>query len=183
MRYQKWGKHDSKIVCYSQDKHKKYLVKDLNCDNAKQWASDIESAVVKDLFAFSLKQKQVSNIVTSTQSVVEILNKQYDDISKKIKRLYNLYSENSDDILLETIDDLKKQLVEIQKQIVQERERSMVSNKIEDVKKNLETLRETWDYMTKQEQKNIARSCIEKIVITDNNVEIFYKFMSFIEQE
>ena len=46
MRYQKWGKHDSKIVCYSTDKSKIHLVKNPDCDNVKQWASDIENAII-----------------------------------------------------------------------------------------------------------------------------------------
>lgn len=37
MRYQKWGKHGSKIVCYSQQSSKPYLVKDPNCDQDKIW--------------------------------------------------------------------------------------------------------------------------------------------------
>jgi len=30
--------------------------------------------------------------------------------------------------------------------------------------------------MTAQERKNLVRGCIEKIVITDDNVEVFYIF-------
>jgi len=176
MRYQKWGKTDCKIVCYSLDKNKPYLVKDPNCDNAKQWAADVEDAITKDLFSFSVKLTATKENKKSDLSVTEILNRQYDDISKKIKRLYNLYSEDSDDILLETINDHKKQLLDIQHQIEVEQERNAISNKIEKVKKSLETLKETWEYMTAQEKKNLVRSCIEKIVITDNNVEVFYKF-------
>ena len=33
MRYQKWGKDKLKIVCYSKDKSKTHLIKDVNCDN------------------------------------------------------------------------------------------------------------------------------------------------------
>jgi site-specific DNA recombinase len=182
MRYQKWGKHDCKIICYSKDKSKVHLIKDSNCDNAKQWATDIEDAIIKDLFAFSLKQKSLDNIKVSTQNIIEILDSQYEEISKKIKRLYHLYSENSDEILLEAIEDLKKQLASIQSQVLQERDRNSLSNKVDSLKKTLSTLKETWEYMTSKEQKNIVRSCIEKIVITDNHVEVFYKFISFLEQ-
>ncbi|MCL1832312.1 MAG: recombinase family protein [Oscillospiraceae bacterium] len=178
MRYQKWGKKsgDVKIICYSLDKNKPYLIKDPNCDNTKLWAADVEDAVIKDLFSFSVKLTSVEEKKSSDLSVTEILTRQYDDVSKKIKRLYNLYSEDSDDILLETINDLKKQLLDIQRQIEVEQERNAISDKIEKVKKSLSTLKETWEYMTAPEKKNLVRSCIEKIVITDNNVEVFYKF-------
>jgi site-specific DNA recombinase len=180
MRYQKWGKHDCKIVCYSQDKSKQYLVKDPKCNNERQWATDVESVVVNDLFSFSLKQRHVEAVVVS-QGVLETLDNQYNEISKKIKRLYNLYSESTDDILLEAIEDLRKQLKDIQKQIVKERERNAISGKIENIKKTLTTLKETWEYMTKQEQKNIIRSCVDKIIITNNNIDVHYKFANLAE--
>ena len=183
LRYQKWGKYDCKLVCYSQDKNKPHLIKDPNCDNARQWAADVESAVIQDLFNFSLKRNDVSGNKKSAASIIDILNKQYDEISKKIKRLYVIYSEGSDDILLETIDGLRKQLSNIQIQIKREQERGVISGKIEEVNKTLITLKESWEYMTGQEQKNIIRNCISKIVITDKQVEIFYKFAEFIKKD
>jgi len=177
LRYQKWSRNgDCKLVCYSQDKNKPHLIKDPNCKNTRQWATDVEDAVIKDLFSFSVRLTEVEERKSSDLSVTEILNRQYDEISKKIKRLYNLYSEDSDDILLETINDHKKQLLDIQRQLEVEQERNAVSDKIERVKKSLTTLKETWEYMTAQERKNLIRSCVEKIVITNDNVEVFYKF-------
>ncbi|MCL2637252.1 MAG: recombinase family protein [Oscillospiraceae bacterium] len=182
LRYQKWGKHDCKLVCYSQDKNKPHLHKDPNCDNGRQWAADIEGAIVHDLFTFSLKGKKAVNIKEATQSIIEILKKQYDEISKKIKRLYVIYSEGGDNILLETIEDLRKQLTDIQKQIELEQERNSISGQMQSLQKTLTTLKETWEYMTRHEQKNIVRSCISKIVITDNQVEVFYKFDDFMRE-
>jgi site-specific DNA recombinase len=182
LRYQKWGKYDCKLVCYSQDKNKPHLHKDPNCDNERQWAADIEGAVIQDLFNFSLKNKDVNNQKESSQNVIDILNSRYDEISKKIKRLYGIYSEGSDDILLETIEDLRKQLTDVQVQIKREQERSVISGKIKQVQKTLTTLKETWEYMTRQEQKNILRNCVSRIVITGSRVEIFYKFAEFVEK-
>ena len=183
MRYQKWGKNNEcKIVCYSTDKNKPHLVKDPNCDNPKLWASDVENVIINNLFSFSLEQKQISTINNENLSIVNILYKQYDELTKQLKRLYNLYAKDNDDLLLETIEDLKKQLSNIKKQIKTEQERNLISNKIDDVKKTLETLQETWEYMTAQEQKNIIRSCIDKVIITNNNVEVFYKFTKFPEK-
>lgn len=182
MRYQKWGKTEYKIICYSQDKHKKHLIKNPDCDNSKQWATDIESAVIDDLFAFSIRQKEMDNITISAPNIIQILYNQYEETTKKIKRLYKLYSDNSDEFLIETIEDLKKQLASIQAQINMELERNTISTKVEKVKKTLVTLKEAWEFMTIHEQRNIVRSCIDKIVITDNNVEVFYKFADFLEK-
>jgi len=176
MRYQKWGKHDCKIVCYSRDKSKSHLMKDADCHNKMQWARDVESIVIGDLFSFSLKQKRVDDVRATAQSVLEVLQSRYEDVAKKIKRLYNVYADGGDEILLDTIKDHQKQMAKIQAQITREEERNVIAGKIESVKKTLETLEETWEYMTKQEQKNIVRSCVEKIVITDDEIEVFYKF-------
>ncbi|MCL2854048.1 MAG: recombinase family protein [Defluviitaleaceae bacterium] len=176
MRYQKWGKHDCKIVCYSQDTSKPHLVKDPHCNNKRLWASDVESVIISDLFSFSIKQKQVDNVRAATQSVLEVLQGRYDEVAKKIKRLYNLYADNGDEILINTIKEQQKQLANMGAQITREQERNVIADKIESVKKTLETLEETWEYMTKHEQRNIVRSCVEKIVIDDENVEVFYKF-------
>lgn len=179
MRYQKWGKIDCKIICYSQDKSKTHLIKDINCDNGRLWATELEDIVLKDLFSFSLKPKELDSSAVKAPNVLEILSQQYGDIVKKIKRLYNLYAESSDELLLETINEHKKQLADMQKHIDRETQQSFITNKIADVRKTLTTLKESWSYMTPQEQRNIVRSCVEKIVITADNVDIFYKFADF----
>lgn len=184
MRYQKWGKYDCKIVCYSQDKYKKHLVKDPNCNNIKNWASEIEDIVIKDLFHFASRQKDFKDDdEISIETTLDFLNKQYDETNRRLKRLYNLYAQSEDDVLLETIDEYKKQLSDIHKQIMREEEKSILANKINSTKQILKTLKETWDYMTDKEKKNVIRSCIDKIVITDNNIDVFYKFADIINKE
>ena len=176
MRYQKWGKFDCKIVCYSQDRSKPHLVKDPNCDNGRLWASDVEDIVVKDLFSFALESDSKETPQETTQSVLEVLDGRYKEISTRIKRLYDLYAKSEDDLLLETIEDFQNQRLNIQHQITSERERNFLSEKRNVIAKTLETLSDAWEYMTPQERKNIVRSCVEKVVITDAKIEVFYQF-------
>ncbi|MDR1703364.1 MAG: recombinase family protein [Clostridiales bacterium] len=178
MRYQKWGKNDCKIVCYSRDKSKPHLVKDPDCGNARQWASEIEGAIINDLFAFSLKQGTPEEGMTQDLAAAYLHNR-YAETAKRMKRLYVLYSESADEILLETIEELKKELSDIQRQIAREAERSTLANKITQVKKTLTTLKESWEYMTPHERRNIAKSCVDKIIITDDKIEVFYKYVNF----
>ena len=178
MRYQKWGKRGCKIVCYSHDKNKPHLVKDPNCKNARHWASDVETIVFEDLFSFSLKQSEPDALSAekTAESVIEALRDKQAEVSKKLKRLYFLYAEDSGEALLEAIEDLRKQLNQIQKQIIAEQERGVIASKIVDAKQSLSSLRETWSFMTIIEQKNIIRSCVEKIVISGDDIEVFYRF-------
>jgi len=179
MRYQKWGKHDQKIVCYSQDKNKAHLIKDPNCDNLKTWASELEDVVISDLFAFSFKHNKNKKDVSPKESVLEVLHRQYDEIAKKIKRLYHLYSESEDDLLLETIDENRKKLGDMQKQIDLEQDRNLQTNRIIQIQNQLSSLKEAWQHMSQKEKKNIIKTCIDKIIITDTNIGIFYKFKEY----
>jgi len=177
MRYQKWGKHGVKIVCYSSHKSKPYLVKDANCDNIKHWAQDIENKLIYNLFKFSYKQNNV--VIEENPNIIETLEKQYKDKTSALKRLYNLYASSQDDILLDTINEAKKALSDIEKQIGIEREVELLSKKNATLKNKFKTISESWSYMTKAEQKAILQSCIEKITVNRDNLEIKYKFDSF----
>ena len=178
MRYQKWGKRDCKIVCYSRDHSKPHLVRDPDCDNSRLWASDLEDIVLKDIFSFALKSDAKQSRQETVQSILEVLEGRHREISIRIKRLYDLYAKNEDDLLLDAITDMQKQRVEIQAQMTSEHERSAISKRHDSIKKTLETLSEAWSYMTPRERKNAVRSCVDRVVITDEQVEIYYQFDS-----
>ena len=171
MRYQKWGKKGTKFVCYSQQKSKQYLIKDPNCNQEKPWADEIEAFVIKTLFLLKNRKPKESDDMME-DSKVDVLNNQREELEKKIKKLYNLYAESEDDILLDTINENKKKLVLIKQTIDSEiTQRNLTSNK-EQLKESIETLEDKWDYMTHQERQNIVRFLVEKVMITDNNIEI-----------
>ncbi|MCL2752761.1 MAG: recombinase family protein [Defluviitaleaceae bacterium] len=175
MRYQKWGKRDCKLVCYSQDKSKKHLVKDENCNNPKIWATDVEDLVVKDFLELSFEYSKLAPPKISNMSLLEVLHDQYSSIAQKLRRLYNLYAESTDDILLESINTTKKELYNIQLQIENETEKNKSTGGFANLHKTLTELPETWEYMTIKEKKVLLNDCINKITITDGHVVIDYK--------
>ena len=175
MRYQKWGKRDCKLVCYSQDKSKTHLVKDADCDNCKIWATDIENMVVEDFMDLSLTISKSAPPKISNMSLLEVLHDQYNTVAQKLRRLYNLYAEAADDILLESINSTKKELKNIQLQIENETEKSQKDGNFTELHKQLTTLNETWEYMNIKEKKVLLNDCINKITITDGHVVIDYK--------
>ena len=175
MRYQKWGKHDCKIVCYSQDKNKIHLIKDPNCTNGRMWAVELEDIVVKDIFSFSFKRRDYKKSDSTTLSTKDLLERQYEQTAAKLKKLYKLYGAGGDDILLETIDELKNELSKITGQLNEENEKRAKNIEYKELEKKLDTIEEAWEYMTKPERKTIVRAIINKIIITDDNIEIYYK--------
>ncbi len=174
MRYQKWGKSGVKIVCYSHDKSKPHLVKDPDCPNEGIWAEVLEDIVTNDIF--SLKFKKENNKETESKSILEILLDQEKKLAEKLKRLYLIYAESDDEVLTETINEIKKNLESVREKLVQERERQTISKNINEIKKRLDSLDETWEYMTNEERRNIVKSCVSEIVVSNNDVQIYYKF-------
>jgi len=173
MRYQKWGKTDSKIICYSQD-NKPHLVKDPNCDNQRLWASVMEDVVVRDLlgFSFALSQKESKEI--SNMSLLDMLHDQYNHATVKLRRLYDLYSSGGDEVLLQSIDDAKKEMAKIQTQIESETEKSKSQDRMRRMHKEVSSLTDAWAYMTTKEKKCVANACINKITLLDGAIHLDY---------
>ena len=174
MRYQKWGKTGYKIYCYSQDKGKPHLSRCGKCDNYKVWADDLENAVKKDLF--SIADKEISDDQgIEKKDVKDLVSEQIARLSKKLKNLYGLYGDTADDALTETIEETKKQLEEAKNREKElKNERADIESRLE-AHRSLKNIAQAWEYMTLKEKQNVIRSCIEKIVITYDKTDIYYK--------
>lgn len=178
MRYQKWGKAGCKLVCYSHQTSKKYLIKDENCPQEKIWADEVEEAVLN--YLFSLKEDtngqkiKEDSLITET-NILNELEENKELLQKKIKRLYNLYSESEDDILLETINEQKEKLKSIDKKIENELQNKHNASRKLETAKIVTNLSDTWEYMTTEEQQKILRMIINKITITGHNINIDFK--------
>lgn len=174
MRYQKWGKDKVKLVCYSQQKSKQYLVKDANCDMDKILSTELEEIVLDNLF--QLKEKKNVDTIIRNTSIIDELKANKDKLENKIKRLYNLYADSDDDILIETIQENKKQLATIEEKIKKELEQDETLKNLGRCEKVINGLKDRWEYMTFDEQQNVVRLLIEKIIISKDTVDIQLTF-------
>ena len=174
MRYQKWSKGDYKFVCYSQQKSKPYLIKDPNCDQMKLWASDVEDMVIKAILQFADNYQS-----TEDESVVEldtmtILLDQKNELNKKLKILYSVFSDGDDDVLLETISEIKKQITEVDRKIQLEKNTSLANNKKEEKVQIVYKVKNLWNTFTPLQKKTIIRKLISKIELRDECVDIHF---------
>lgn len=176
MRYQKWGRGGHKFVCYSQQKSKPYLVKDPDCDNEKPWAEDVEDVVIDIVFRRARVKVEEAEKNTKSISSSKILEEKKLETEKKLKRLYNLYASSEDDVLLDTIAEVKEDLDSITRKLSVEAERSKIVESMKDMQAQLDTLEDCWDYMTVSEKQNVLRSSIEKIIVTDDHVHVDFKY-------
>ena len=168
MRYQKWGKNGYKLVCYSTQNSKPYLVRDPNCKAERIWADEVELYLLDDLFSMQLKKDKKGDCYQ-----VKPLQNKLKKLEKKLQRLYGIYADG-DDTVLEVIRQIKTEIQEC-RELIEEAERKRVlqqerSSTIE----NAERLSEIWDTLTDEEKKRIVKSVVERITVYPEKIEIRY---------
>lgn len=176
MRYQKWGKNGLKIYCCSQQHSRPEFVVDPDCDNMKLDACDVEDVVIKDLFNYTRQNKRIDTEINVKVTALQTLKQKYDIVSGRIKRLYNLYAQDGNALLLETINENKKELEEISRQIENEKKLSTVVNELNEKNKTIETIEDSWDSMSIKDRQKAVRICIDRIEINDTKISIKYAF-------
>lgn len=172
MRYQKWGSYH-KLVCYSQDLHsgKDYMKKSDHCNNTKIKADFVEHEVEECFIPFAIN---IENTSPETINKTDIIEKQIRSINAKIKKLYDLYIERQSENLLDMINLEEKKVRDLELEILSEKNEEkehLSEEKISQIKH----MADIWEELKTQEKNKILKQCIEKIVITDGNVEIHFR--------
>lgn len=174
-RYQKWGNGKDKLICYStQGSNREYLVKDENCPQEKLWAEDVERIVIDTMLNIKMSELKEDKSTDKAQNVQQLLEAQKNKIAASIKKLLNLYavSDKDDDILLETINEQKKQLEKIEMQIKKEGEYKKIEKDRERLQTLAKNLPSIWEHADLRERQTILKSLINKIIIKDEEIHI-----------
>jgi site-specific DNA recombinase len=176
MRYQQWGKAGKKIYCYSQQRSKKNLIKDPACDNAKNWADDIDNAVVRQFFdTFMFKAPEQIDGDDNAVGIIDALSERKKELQREIKNLYGLFSKRPSSSLEETIGEREEALTALQKQIELAQKREKAQGEQAKMRERVSELADAWEYMTVAEKRSLLKECIEKVVVTDNKVDVYFK--------
>ena len=153
-------------------------MKDPNCDNLRYDADELEAIVIKDVFKMtdnvSAKKVRLPKGNSERQAAIKILQEKYDVLTGKIKRLYNLYAEKEDELLLETIKENQTELSRLSNMLSSEKASVAAVEDIVDRNNAVRNLRNVWDNLTMQEKQRVLRICINRIVIYDNKIDIEY---------
>lgn len=183
MRYQKWRKDtgECKLVCYSHQKSKMYLVKDENCENQLYWQSDIENAVLSELFRLTYLGEENNTKSDSCFNPIELLKNQIIAEQKKLSKLYDFDDGVDDGVLKEKILNCRKKISDLQLQIESEKEQEKIKKKIDKAKNIFRTLKDTWEHMTPKEKQIVCQELIERVVIYKNGVvDVHLKLKSYL---
>lgn len=132
---------------------------------------NIEAAVLKTIF--SLKAREIKeNESAFESSVLEILHTQISELEKKIKRLYNLYAETENAILLDTISENNRNLEKLKKEEETELKANSLAASKKRINKMLDNLESRWPGMTLHEQQTVVRAIVKKITVTGTKIDI-----------
>lgn len=176
MRYIRWGAQGYKLRCYGQDRSKSYMKHDSSCilcDAQAAWAQEVEDAVLHDLHQLSAVVQQNSQ-QGSLQSEAQQLANGIAQQDRKLQRLYQLFADAEDDALLAAIDAVKRtrtQLVERQTAATLQQKSSQHAAWVHG---RLAKLSDAWAHLSPNEQQAIVRDCVEKIVIHNDAISIYY---------
>lgn len=172
LRYQKWGKCATKLVCYSKQNSKKYLIKNKDCDLPRIDSDIIEKLVLEDIF--TLKPQTINTKVQDSAVYIESLKEKKKSLEAGLKRLYELYSKNGDEILLKTIDEKKETLkqIEFKIQVTLEKNSELKENK--KTFENIENLKTIWNYIDDKEKQLLIRSVINRVIVHKDKIEVVY---------
>ena len=171
-RYQKWGKRLI-MYCYSQQKSKPRYIKDPNCNNKRWDTFEVEDAVLEELFKMSLDLdlfKKTFNI--ATVNVKNEYRTRLEEITKQINNLLNNIA--SGIAVLETnkkINELEKEKETIEEKLTQSEQKEKDNKVSLNMIKNLKA---TWFDMDFDEQRRIIEHLIDKVIVNDNEINIYY---------
>lgn len=185
MRYQKWNKNtgECKLICYSQQGSKKYLVKDENCDNEKYWQSDIENAVIAELFRLTYLGNEDNKKSEQAFNPIEALSAELVKERKKLSRYYTLFAEQDepDKVLRENMLNCQKRISDLEYQLQNETEQLKIKRKVVKAKNIFRNLKGTWESMTQAEKQSVCRELIDTVVIhKDGVVDVHLKLRSYL---
>lgn len=171
-RYQKWGKRLI-MYCYSQQKSKPKYIKDPNCKNKRWDTFEVEDAVLEELFKMSLDiDLFIKTFNIATVNVKNELKARLEEIKKQINNLLNFIASGI------AVEETNKKITELEKEKMIIEEKLISSDQKEkDNKVSLNmitSLKTTWFDMDFDEQRRIIEHLIDKVVVKDNEISIYY---------
>ena len=172
-RYQKWGKRLI-MYCNSQQSSKKRYIKDPNCKNKRWDTFEIEDIVLEQLFSMSLDENLFNSTFNiATVNVLNELKDRKERINRQIENLINFISNGV------AVEETSKKIKELEKTNIEEKiknsEQREKANKV--AFEMVKSLKSTWMYMTFEEQRSIIEHLIDRVVIDNNKVSIYYKIL------
>lgn len=170
MRYQKWGKY-CKMVCYSRYcSNKVYMRRSDNCTNGRLNAEPIEQEIASQFKMFAIDLSETNKKEEhNTFSIENAITKS----NTKIKKFYNLYVDNPSDNLMELIRAEEKKVKDLESKLAEEKAESEKKYN-EELTEKIQESADVWDVLTDKEKNKVLKLCIDKIILTNDEIEVHW---------
>ncbi len=161
------------MYCYSQKTSNKYLIKDPNCHNRRYYDYEIEDYVIKDLISMSLDESKFRhNMNMNDVTISEAKRERITQIDKQVLNLLDFISNGiAVEETKEKIQNLQKEKEKIQQELSDEKSKE---RKSESLRESITDLSTAWKTMTFDEQRNVILEIIDKVVVDNNDIKIYY---------
>ena len=161
------------MYCYSQQKSKPRYIKDPDCNNKRWDTFEIEDAVLEELFKMNLDL----NLFKKTFNITTVnIKKEYKQRLEEIKKqINNLLNNIASGIAVKETNNKIKELgkeKEIMEEKLIESDQKEKDNKAS--LKMIKNLKVIWLDMDFDEQRRIIEHLIDKVVVNDNEINIYY---------
>ena len=177
MRYMKWGKGKNaklKILCYSRfPSSKEQLVKNADCPNFVYDAEQVEAIAAEKLMEFAVKYSEdLGDKELKEGDIISILNKRLETLKTEYQRCLNAYRKIGDENILEQAADVDREYKKVERDILEERQKQTILEKINKDNNVIKSLPSTWQKMSDGEKQKIMRNIIGKIVLTTGTMRL-----------
>ena len=105
----------------------------------------------------------------------EVLFGQLGDEKRKLKRLYGIYASKGDELLLETIDELKQSISELEEKLEHARDIAAIEESKRATIKKIRDVEGAWSFMDTKERRAILCEVIDDITLTHGQINVRLK--------
>jgi site-specific DNA recombinase len=89
--------------------------------------------------------------------------------------LYDLYIERESENLLEMISKEEDRLKDLKKQLENEKDKRNNKEYTKEQINHIKKMSDVWDYLSTKEKNKILKECVDKIIITNEDIEIYFR--------
>lgn len=174
MRYIRWGKQGYKLRCYGRDPSKPHMRRGENCQAEAVWAEDLEEQVLHDLFQVSARLGEEKELLPDPMTQLE---GEMERLEGKLRRLYQLFAEGEDPVLVDAVRQVRRQLEVLRQEYAAEEATRRRAARLEELRDQAAGIRDAWPCLTQEERQTVIRDCVDRIVVNGLKVEIYYTFL------
>ena len=133
-------------------------------------SKEVERIVPADLARLAAQPGPPSAPAEDEQSCRKALTR----AERRLRRLYELYAEDEDDTLRDAIARAKQDRDRASEALLAAQQRAGQDAEKEDALGALRTVGAQWDSLDAREKQSLVRACVDRIVLRNDRIEIFY---------